>query len=139
MRNRGIGIIHFIVATSIIVASLAGILGVHAAWSAEATPPTLPQLGDGKVDNFFTDAAYDPAVPTPEKVLGFPLGSRPVHYDEAIRYMRALADFSPRAELVQMGATHEGRPLYYLIERVNPHGSSIVDATVCLWNRGQSP
>jgi hypothetical protein len=76
---------------------------------------TLPPLNSGRVDDHFKNVTYDPAVPTVETVLGFPLGSRPVHYEEAIKYLKALDDYSPRAELVETGQTYEGRPLYYFV------------------------
>jgi len=89
------------------VATLAGV-------STAQTPVTPYQHGGNLMDHF-PGISYDPAIPTPESVLGFPLGSRPVRYDEVVRYLKALDDASPRAELHAFGHTHEGRALYYLI------------------------
>lgn len=76
---------------------------------------SLPLLNNGDVANHFRGVNYDPAVPTPESVLGYPLGSRPVRYSEVVKYLQTLASFSPRAELVEMGQSHEGYALYYLV------------------------
>ena len=76
---------------------------------------TLPRLNNGNVAGHFKSITYDPSVPTPESVLGYPLGSRPARYDEVIKYLRALDQFSIRAELIEMGQTHEGRPLFYMV------------------------
>jgi hypothetical protein len=76
---------------------------------------TLPRLNNGNVADHFKGVTYDPAVPSPESVLGYPLGSRPVRYDEMLKYLTVLDEFSTRAELVEMGQSHEGRALYYMV------------------------
>lgn len=53
----------------------------------------------------------DPAVPTPESVLGYRLGERFTRYDDLRRYLAALAAASPRVEVDDYGTTYEGRPL----------------------------
>ncbi len=75
----------------------------------------LPLLNNGNVADHFRGVTYDPAVPTPESILGYALGSRPVYHSEVIKYLQTLDSFSSRAELIEMGQTHEGRPLYYMI------------------------
>lgn len=64
---------------------------------------------------FFPQGTYDPAVPTPESVLGFPVGRRPARYDEVVRYITTLAEQSNRVKLFEMGATAEGRKTYYCV------------------------
>jgi hypothetical protein len=64
---------------------------------------------------FYPNATYEEDIPTFESVLGFPLGQRPVRYDEAIRYLKILADASPRVTLIEFGETYEKRKLYYAV------------------------
>jgi hypothetical protein len=64
---------------------------------------------------FFPGATYDPAIPTPDSVLGFPVGSRPANHAQIETVIRALAAASPRCKLFEYGVTHEGRKLYYLV------------------------
>ena len=64
---------------------------------------------------FFPNGSYDAEVPTPESILGFPIGSRPVRYDELRRYFEALATASPRVRVGVHARTHEGRDLVHVI------------------------
>ena len=57
---------------------------------------------------------FDPSIPTPESILGHPIGDGAVRYAPLVRYLHALADASPRVTLTPYGETHEGRTLYYL-------------------------
>lgn len=59
-------------------------------------------------------AAYDPAVPTPSEVLGFPLGARAATPEEVGRCLDAWAEH-PRVEVVEYARTWEGRPLRYVV------------------------
>jgi len=61
------------------------------------------------------ETTYDPAVPSPETVLGFPLGSRPARYDEAVKVFASLVSHSGRVKMLDMGRTYEGRTQYLLI------------------------
>ncbi|MEW5702751.1 MAG: M14 metallopeptidase family protein [Candidatus Zixiibacteriota bacterium] len=107
------------------------------AQAADPLPVALPLFGSERVNTYFADVTYDPSVPAPESILGFALGTRPVHYDQAVTYLRALADASPRAELIPMGATYEGRTLYYMVisseknltdrETIRAHIASLAD------------
>ena len=62
-------------------------------------------------EGFFDDVAFEPGIPSPDEVLGFAAGSRPVRHLEAMRYMLALAKASPRVMFVDTGETYEGRRL----------------------------
>ena len=64
---------------------------------------------------FYPDGTYLEDVPTPDEVLGFPLGQKPARYDEAIRYLKILDEISPRGQLMETGETHEGRKLYIFL------------------------
>ena len=65
---------------------------------------------------FYPEGRYAPGIPSPEAVLGFPLGSRPVRHAEARAYFEALAEASPRVRLFESGyLTHEQRALYYVV------------------------
>src|SRR5262245_16494744 len=59
---------------------------------------------------------YDPAIPTPEQVIGHDFGGEITPPDQVVRYMEALAVAAPdRARLIRYGETWEGRPLVALI------------------------
>jgi hypothetical protein len=60
------------------------------------------------------DADLDPAIPSPESVLGWEVGDWHVSHDKLARYMQVLADASPRLTLKTMGYSHEQRPLLQL-------------------------
>lgn len=58
---------------------------------------------------------YDPAIPTPDEVLGFRIGERHTRPDEVVRYVEAVAAASDRVTMGTYGRSHEGRPLVYAI------------------------
>ena len=64
---------------------------------------------------FFLGETYDPAVATPESVLGFPLGERPATHGQIEALFHAWADASDRVTLVEYARTYEGRALYYAV------------------------
>ena len=53
-------------------------------------------------------------IPTPESVLGYPVGAdyKMATYEESIRYFQALAASSDRIKLIEVGKTSEGRRWY---------------------------
>ncbi len=61
------------------------------------------------------DADHDPAIPTPELVLGFPVGQRTANSAQIDAYARLLAEASERMEWVEFGPSFEGRPMGYLV------------------------
>lgn len=63
---------------------------------------------------FFPGTTYDPAIPTPNALLGQPVGSRAAHHHEVVTYMRQLAEASPRVTVERFGRTHEGRELLWV-------------------------
>lgn len=80
-------------------AGLAGLIG--------AAPLVLPVFARDVV------VARDPAVPTPESVLGFQVGAdyRLASYQQAIIYLQALAAASGKLRLVEIGRTSMNKPM----------------------------
>jgi hypothetical protein len=70
------------------------------------------------------DADLDPAIPTPESVLGWEVGEWRVSHDQVVKYMEVLAAASDRVSLRVIGYTHERRPLLQLtITSTDNHGN----------------
>ena len=65
--------------------------------------------------DFFPNGTYKEDVPTPEEALGFQFGDRPVRHQEAVQYLKTLADVSPRVRFFESGRTHENRLLCYVV------------------------
>ncbi|UCG89429.1 MAG: hypothetical protein JSW71_15365 [Gemmatimonadota bacterium] len=61
-----------------------------------------------------TPLLAQPDIPTPESVLGFPVGAdfRLASYDESIDYFRQMDAASDRLQLIEIGRTSEGREWY---------------------------
>jgi hypothetical protein len=98
--------------------SLAAAAGAQ---QAAPQPPILPSAPapsplPGLVYDvpFFPGANYDPAVPNPASILGFPTGQKPAMHAQIEAIVKALAEKSPRAKLFEYAKSHEGRTLYYL-------------------------
>lgn len=78
----------------------------------------LVQLAGAQELNYYlpNDVSYNPAVPTPEKVIGHKVGEWHITHDRLVQYMRALAAAVPdRISLQEMGTTYETRPQVLLI------------------------
>lgn len=68
-----------------------------------------------KVDYFLPkNQNYNPDIPTPEEVLGYPVGKWHVNHDKLVEYMRVLAASSDRITIENRGNTYEDRPLLLL-------------------------
>ncbi len=63
---------------------------------------------------YLPKTSYDPAVPTPESVLGFQIGEWHVSHDQQLRYLEKLAASSPRVTFTPYARSYEERPLFYL-------------------------
>ncbi len=63
---------------------------------------------------FWTAPGVDAQIPTPESVLGFPVGAdfELATYEQSLEYFQRLADASDRVELQEVGRTSFGRPWY---------------------------
>src|SRR5205814_10655005 len=59
-----------------------------------------------------TSIAGAQSVPTPESVIGFPVGTdlKLIDYDQSIAYFQKLAASSNRIKLVDVGRTSSGHP-----------------------------
>ncbi|MHC4559241.1 MAG: M14 family metallopeptidase [Planctomycetota bacterium] len=69
----------------------------------------------GRVSEPFVEPAdLNPAIPTPESIIGHAVAAKAVRYDALIRYLRALSEASQQVTLTSYGQSHEGRALYYL-------------------------
>lgn len=60
------------------------------------------------------NVSYNPDIPTPESVLGYPVGKWHVSHDQLLNYMRTLAAASDRISLEERGTTYEDRQLILL-------------------------
>ena len=67
--------------------------------------------------DYFTPegVTFDPAIPTPESVIGHELGAKPVRHDMMVRYLRRVAGASDRMTIETIGYSHEGRPIEFLV------------------------
>ncbi|MCP4655433.1 MAG: peptidase [bacterium] len=81
------------------------------------TAPLVPTEVEGLEYSreFFPGIRHDPAVPTPEELLGFPIGRRATSPEEIERCLKAWDAKSPRTRLVEYARSHEGRALYTMI------------------------
>lgn len=57
---------------------------------------------------------YDAAIPTPESVLGYEIGTYLTDHAQMVEYMRKLDQSSDRVQMLEYGATYEGRRMYLL-------------------------
>lgn len=60
------------------------------------------------------DVSYNPAIPTPESIIGFEVGDWHVSHDKLVHYMMTLADKSDRIHIENRGSSFEGRPILLL-------------------------
>ena len=80
--------------------------------SCEASVPVVS--GSDSERPFFEKVDFNPAIPTPETIIGHRIGEKAVRYDVLVRYLEVLAQSSGRASLTSYGKSHKGRRLYYL-------------------------
>lgn len=110
---------------------LAALLGVSG--SALANPRAhapyepAPLAGLKYGGPFFPGAEYDPGVPAPERVLGYPLGQQAAAPAEIVAAFEAWAAASARATVVEYARSYEGRPLIYVVI-TSPENHARIDA-----------
>ncbi|MBS0195995.1 MAG: peptidase [Planctomycetes bacterium] len=85
-----------------------------AAVIAQPAPPPSALPGFEYTQPFFPGAAYDNAIPTPDSLLGFPVGQKPATHAQIEACMKAWAN-TPRSRLFEYARSHEGKTLYYLV------------------------
>lgn len=74
--------------------------------------PVVPDSGLKTDREYLPDTfEYDASIPTPESVLGWPVGTWHVRHDQLIAYFEAVAAASDRIELEDYGRSHEHRRL----------------------------
>ncbi|MFK7979232.1 MAG: hypothetical protein AB8G86_04575 [Saprospiraceae bacterium] len=79
---------------------------------------------------FEPELTYNPAIPSPAKVLGYELGERFTEYAATVEYMKKVAEASDRITIGNYGETYEGRPLIYLV--ITSHAlAEKISSTVC--------
>lgn len=74
----------------------------------------LPLAATAQTAYYFPDAApdsHDPAIPTPEQFLGYPIGSHYTRHDRIVDYLRELERLSDRVHVEEIGRSYEERPL----------------------------
>lgn len=79
-----------------------------------ANNPKQVFLASSDLDYLPKNVTYDPNIPKPESVLGYPVGTWHVRHDQLIAYMKVLAESSERVSLTVTGRTHEQRELVLL-------------------------
>jgi hypothetical protein len=72
-------------------------------------------IGGEKQDYFFgSPVKFDEKIPSPEQFFGYPVGSKITEHHRINAYLEKLASLSGRAKLIEIGRTHEDRPLLIL-------------------------
>jgi hypothetical protein len=63
-------------------------------------------------NNYFfpSGVSFDPAIPSPEQFLGYPVGDWHTRHDRIVSYFQELARVSPKAHFQIIGYTNERRP-----------------------------
>ena len=70
----------------------------------------------GQTFEFWPGAQYDPAIPSPEKVLGYELGKRHATHADIVQYFESLAAAAPgRMKVFEYARSWEGRKLIYAV------------------------
>ena len=105
---------HLALATALTFGAMS--LGATTVQTVNAAPVVItPDKGGKSVHDFLpSTVTYNPAIPTPESVLGANIGEWHVRHDQLVEYMKLLANASDRITIEETGRTHENRPLLLL-------------------------
>ena len=80
-----------------------------------ATTTISSAIGQVNADYFLPkNETYHKDIPTPEEIIGHPVGKWHVSHDKLSEYMRTLAAASNRIQIENRGVTYEDRPLLLL-------------------------
>ena len=90
-------------------------------------PTVVAQTPERATPFYPPEIDYDPDIPRPESVIGHPLGERIARNDLLVRYLRMLAEISPRITVEDIAYTHEGRPILGLTI-TSPENHQRIDA-----------
>ncbi|SMD37874.1 Zinc carboxypeptidase [Reichenbachiella faecimaris] len=60
------------------------------------------------------NTSLNPAIPTPQSIIGHEVGDWHISHDKLVQYMYALAEASDRVEIEEYARSHENRPLLIL-------------------------
>lgn len=103
--------------------------GMYTSHSAVGAPlKVVPDQGGKSVHDYLPDTVtYNPAIPTPESVLGAQIGEWHVRHDQLVSYMKLLAEKSDRVSIEETGRTHENRSLL-LLTITAPKNRSNIDS-----------
>jgi hypothetical protein len=72
-------------------------------------------IGGEKTAYFFDSSVrFNEKIPSPEQFLGYRTGSKITEHHRITAYFEKLASLSNRTKLIEIGRTHEGRPLLIL-------------------------
>jgi len=98
--------------TTALLAALAIFLSSIAHAAIVLTPTPFP---DGDYQGELLEGSYNSSVPTPESILGFPVGQRAATPSQIVDAVKAWSEASERAVAVEYARSHEDRPLYYVM------------------------
>jgi len=95
---------------------------------------------------FPSGVTLDPAIPSPQQFLGYPVGDWHTRHDRIVSYFQELARVSPKAHFQIIGYTNERRP-QVVLTITSPEnyardikGLSVCATTVHPWpSSGQTP
>jgi hypothetical protein len=84
-------------------------------FSVEGFSQFHPLIGGENLSYYFDNSIrFDTKIPTPEQFLGYEIGSRITPHHEINAYLEELAKLSDRAQIIEIGRTHEGRRIKIL-------------------------
>ena len=66
------------------------------------------------LDYYFQGITFDSNIPSPEEFLGYQPGSRITEHSRINAYYEKIAGLSDKVELIEIGKSHESRPIYVL-------------------------
>ncbi|NJN41716.1 MAG: zinc carboxypeptidase [Flammeovirgaceae bacterium] len=70
----------------------------------------MTSVAVAQADYFYpTEKSFNPAIPTPEKFLGYPIGSHHTRHDKVVEYIKELGKLSDRVVVKEIGYTIEHR------------------------------
>jgi hypothetical protein len=110
------------------------------AWLGLVALACLPRLVQAQAGYFYPNGgAFNPAIPTPEQFLGYPLGSYHTRYDQVVAYYRELDRLSDRATLEVIGQSYEKRPIIVLTVTSPANHARLDDIRKAHLLRGTTP